>query len=699
MSRQALVPILVLIWTAALAAVFFLSGPDPVEFTKVKSAFTPSEQVFVDRDGQLLFEQRADKRVRRLNWTPLSEVPRRLQTLVIEAEDRRFYRHLGVDPLAFAQSLWEFVKTGRLRGASTITMQVGDLLVSPTRGARSFGQKLEQIRRALWLERQWSKAEIFEAYLNLVYFRGELQGVAAASQGLFGKESFGLTDAESAVLGALIRAPNADAAKVAERACQQLRRLSQPCAPAELSQNLKQIYRIAPLERLAPHLGRHFSGRGSMGRIKTSLRRGLQTQVSEILRRQVGRWSEQNLTDAAAVVLDNATGEVLAYVGNIGEASQARHVDAALALRQAGSTLKPFVYGLALERRLITTATMIPDTPTDVAVSSGVYRPSNFDRLFRGRVSARVALAGSLNIPAVRVLEAVGVEAAVDLLQVLGLSELKRADFYGPSLVLGSVDVKLLELTNAYRALANQGQWSPWSFEIRSTPPEFKAVFSKPTAFLIGHILSDRGSRGATFGWENPLATRFWSAVKTGTSKDMRDNWCIGYSSRYTVGVWAGNLSGSSMWNVSGVQGAAPAWLEIMTALHGRESSNEPHPPVGVVQKTIRLGPTASPFSEWFLVGTEPPTEVIGLTPFEQSKLIYPVDQMLIALDPDIPKTHQRLFFSVQEPKPGFVVRLNGATLAKAQTSIPWQPQLGRHHLELVNSLGQVVDQVSFQVR
>jgi hypothetical protein len=279
---------------------------------------------------------------------------------------------------------------------------------------------------------------------------------------------------------------------------------------------------------------------------------------------------------------DNATGEVLAYVGGSGELASARHVDGVRARRQAGSALKPFLYGLALEMRLVTPATVLEDAPLELAVTGGLYRPRNYDERFRGRVTARTALAASLNVPAVRVLGLVGGEPFAERLRQLGLGGLdEAADFYGPALALGAAEVSLWELVGAYRALARGGVWGPLTLLPRETaarPPE-RRVYPEPVAFLVGDILAGRESRSATFGLENALATRFWTAVKTGTSKEMRDNWCVGYSLRYTAGVWVGNFSGAPMHDVSGVTGAAPVWRELMAWLHRATPGRAPPRP------------------------------------------------------------------------------------------------------------------------
>lgn len=685
----------------AVATAFVVLAPNPKPYADVMKDYRSSELVLLDRNGVVLQESRQLNAVRRLPWTKIGEVPLEFLKLVVRAEDQRFMGHHGIDFLALGKSglYWTLGKSSR--GASTISMQVSELLSRGGRGGqrRNWRQKFSQMHAAIGLERSWSKEQILEAYMNLLYYRGELQGIAAAAQGIFGKAPFGLNEWEAAATVALIRAPNADGKRVMQRACHLLEQLE--CKPPEeVVKRISAAYWIRPLEKSSPHIARHLGVAKAGGRMTTSLDRDLQIRVREILASQVEKLRQQNLTDAAAVVLDNQSGEVLAYVGNIGERSASPHVDAAFSQRQAGSTLKPFFYGLAIQKKLITAATILQDKPTDVAVATGIYRPANYDRKFRENVSARIALASSLNIPAVQVLEAVGVENTVDMLNELGFSGLERPDFYGPSVALGSVDVRLLELTNAYRTLANLGTWTPVRFDLNSeTSKDAKEILTPAAAYIIGNMIADRGSRGATFGWENALGTRFWTAVKTGTSKDMRDNWCVGYSQRYTVGVWAGNLTGAPMWNVSGVQGAAPAWLEIMNQLHVRYSSHAPEAPENVVRKNIRYDDGGQTFNEWFIAGTEPPQESIRVVQQNQSKLLYPVDQTLVALDPDIPVKQQKIFFSVEEPQSSQKLLLNGKRLAAARSQVGWTPYPGKFKLELVDGDGRPVDAVHFQVR
>jgi len=404
------------------------------------------------------------------------------------------------------------------------------------------------------------------------------------------------------------------------------------------------------------------------------------------------------VADGAVLVVDNAAGDVLAYVVSSGDLSAAPLVDGVRARRQAGSALKPFLYGLALDRRLLTPATLLEDSPLEIAVAGGLYRPRNYDESFRGPVSARVALAASLNVPAVRVLTLLGAETFVDELRRLGFGLDQPGDWYGPALALGSADVTLWEMTGAYRALANGGTWTP----LRLTPGERDAdarfVISEDAAFLVAHVLADRESRSATFGLENVLATPFWTAVKTGTSKDMRDNWCVGFSRRYTVGVWVGNFSGAPMQNVSGITGAAPVWVDVMHALHRAASSLAPAPPPGVIAARVAFAGEVEPERrDWFLRGTEPAAVTTIAT--RHSRIVAPVSGTIIAIDPEIPPDRQRVTFEAEGLDAGVRWVLDGVELAPAAGPLLWPPHPGRHVLTLLDADSRLRDTATFEVR
>jgi penicillin-binding protein 1C len=307
----------------------------------------------------------------------------------------------------------------------------------------------------------------------------------------------------------------------------------------------------------------------------------------------------RKVEDGAVVVLDNATGDVLAWVGSSGKFSGAAEVDGVLARRQPGSTLKPFVYELAFEQRFITPATLLDDSPAQLATASGLYLPQNYDRRFKGWVSARTALGASLNVPAVRVGAMLGADALFARLNALGLALPESGGYYGASLALGSADVTLLALTNAYRALANGGVYRDVNLNGRAGAG--RRVADARAAWLVTDILGDHTARARTFGLASALNTRGFAAVKTGTSKDMRDNWCIGFTDRYTIGVWIGNAGGDAMHDVSGVSGAAPIWQALALHLHAGSPSRMPATPSGVVRARAEFDASARAFARGIL--------------------------------------------------------------------------------------------------
>lgn len=688
---------------AVLCASLALPGlaqavPTPAQ---VQAAYRSSEARLLDRGGAGLQSLRVDMLARRLPWVALADVSPALQQAVLLAEDRRFMRHGGVDIPAVATAAWDNLFSSKARGASTITMQLAgqlDPALLPSKSGRSVAQKWQQMRAARAIEASWSKAQILEAYLNLVSFRGDLQGVAAASNYLFGKAPSGLNQTDGIILASLVRAPNAPLAAVTRRACAlaqewrmdsscqligqrvqtALQRSSQFAAPAPASQVARQLLKQAGAQ------------------VASTLDGQLQRFAQDNLRQQLASLRERNVNDGAIIVLDNRSGEILAYVGNAGGSE----VDGVTAPRQAGSTLKPFLYGLAIERRLLTAASVMDDTPLDIATGAGMYVPQNYDRNFKGHVSARTSLASSLNIPAVRTVLLTGQDSFYNRLKEVGLSSLTEpAEYYGPSLALGSSEVTLLELANAYRVLANGGLYSTASVRPGQAGAGKLRVMEAGATFIVGDILSDRAARSMTFGLRNELGTNFWSAVKTGTSKDMRDNWCVGYSERYTVGVWVGNFDGKPMWDVSGVTGAAPVWHDVIAYLHRQVASHAPRPPAGVLQQVVTYQPAVeAPRREWFIAGTESALIAVLDATARPPAIVYPADDSILAIDPDIPQRLQRVFFQAQAGQ-GLRWRLDGKDLGPADDSISWKPVPGRHRLALANASGKAVAQSAFQVR
>ena len=691
-----------------LIAVFlslFLSGQAAAvpTFEEVRASHRKSDALLLDRHGEVIHELRVSSTGRRLDWTSLEDISPALQEAVIRAEDKRFYRHGGVDYVAAAGVLLRGARSARFRGASTLTMQLASLLdrrLLPVKGKRSLAQKWSQMGAAHGIEETWSKKQILEAYLNLVTYRGELQGIAAASRAMFGKSPHGLLQGESLILASMIRAPNASFDDTGRRITLLAERLQWPLEAAEADLLLRKIYfgpnALEPRTALAPHAARPLlTGTWERGPVSCTLDARIQRFALERLKHHLTALKAQNVHEGAVLVAENRTGDILAYVS---DSEQSPYVDGVRAGRQAGSALKPFLYALAFDERILTPASLLEDSPVDIAVANGIYSPENYDHQFRGEVSARVALASSLNLPAVRTLSLVGVEPFLAKLRELGFRGLKESgDFYGPSLALGTADVTLLDLVRAYMTLANGGVQQDLRLRPSAEAGRKRApVFSQEAAFLVSTILSDREARSLTFGLENPLATRIWSAVKTGTSKDMRDNWCLGYSDRYTVGVWFGNFSGRPMWDVSGITGAAQVWAEIMNRLHEAEKSLMPEPPPGLARQAME-DPGALR-NEWFIRGTEPRTS-LERTRQAFQRIQYPAQGTLITVDPDIPEARQRVLFSAQERSKNHQWILNGKRLGSAGVAVLWKPKRGKHVLALADRGGKILDSVSFEVR
>jgi len=676
-------------------------------FEELQGQYRKSDSLLLDRHGAILHELRTDQKGRRLEWTKLEEISPALKQAVLCSEDKRFFDHAGVDYVALGKAALDFFKGSGRRGASTITMQLASFLdreIAARKKQRSLQQKAKQILLAREMEKSWSKNEILEAYLNLVSFRGEYTGIAAAARGLFGKHPHGLDQAESLILACLIRAPNTNAVILESRVKNLNSRISWKTPDARIHEKIHNLSlgmdRVRPLVALAPHTARLLLKNAPPGtQLHSTLDARLQRFAASQLALHVHDLSGQCVQQGALLVLENHTGDVLAYVSYSADPSAGSYVDGVQALRQTGSTLKPFLYAQALEQRILTAASLLDDSPLDIPITGGIYQPGNYDANFHGPVSVRVALASSLNVPAVRTLMLVGADSFLNTLKQVIPGPLEASgDYYGFSLALGSADISLWDLTNAYRALANGGIWSRARLTHDNQNPSAarRRVYSAETAFIVSDILADRDARSKTFGLENPLAMRFWSAVKTGTSKDMRDNWCIGYSNRYTVGVWVGNFSGQSMWNVSGISGAAPVWNAVMDYLHTQESSFRPKPPGSLVRTPSIEGEKDV---EWFIKGTEPEPHSSVSSP-EIVRIVYPPSGTIVALDPDIPGHLQKISFVAKTGKerhPRW--SLNKRVLPDQGKTILWTPEPGRHVLSVADEHDQMLDTVQFEVK
>ncbi len=699
-------------------------------YPQVRAAYRTSETTFTDRRGEVIQVLRTDPSVRKLPWTTLDEISPALRTALVLSEDRRFYEHAGIDWKAVGSAAWGNLWNTKTRGASTITMQLAGLLDDDLRAShagRSIGQKVSQAATAVALEREWRKDQILEAYLNLVGYRGEIVGVAALAATLFEKYPSGLDAREAAITAALVRAPNVPTARVAERACAILEAeaLAGECRGlteyTALVLGRKAAPRLDSDPQLAPQFARavlrdrNATKRpgGAMTRsppdtVATTLDARLQRFARSTLRSHLAELADRNVEDGAVVVLDNATGEVLAWVGSSGGLSEAAEVDHVLAPRQAGSTLKPFLYELAIEKRWLTAASLLDDSPVNLATTSGLYIPQNYDHDFKGPVSVRTALASSLNVPAVRTVVMVTPERFHQRLRALGFSTLRESgDYYGYALALGAAEVRLADLTNAYRSLANRGAVAPIVVAVSTKNGSPTTAMDAGASLIVTDILADRDARAMTFGMSSVLSTRAWSAVKTGTSKDLRDNWCVGFTRRYTVGVWVGNSSGASMWDVSGTTGAAPVWQALVDYLAKQDdgspatAEDRARGAAHVLRRAIRFdGALEAPRSELFLDGTESGRIVrsAASSTVAGGAIRMPVDGTIVAIDPDIPPSRQRMTFRSALGGSSVTWRLDGRNVGRG-AAMEWAVWPGRHRLELLDAQHVPIDRVGFEVR
>jgi penicillin-binding protein 1C len=541
-----------------------------------------------------------------------------------------------VDLRAAARALRDNLRTGHVvSGGSTITMQLVRLL----RGTpRTLLGKVSQGLWALRLDAHLDKQAILEQYLNRVPLGEGTVGVTAAAALYFGADVRTLSLGQAALLASLAHAPSRDNPYSAPSRAR-ARRANALAGMAALGfARAEDVERAAtePLLRehpTPPFLAPHFtsqvlqwaerSGRGTTptGEWRTTLDLGLQTELEAEVRHTVDVLRDQGVAHAATVVLDNSGGDVLAWVGSPDFfADTAGQVDMVVSPRQPGSALKPFLYGLAFDRGA-TPATVLPDLPRTYPTTLGPYRPRNYDRRFHGPVRARAALGSSYNVPAVELAQRLGVSSLLATLHAAGFASLDHsAEYYGLGLSLGNGDVTLLELANAYRALANGGVWRPIRWRVPAgdatpaTGTSERRVMSRQAATLVLDILSDPVARLPGFGPQTPLDFPFRAAAKTGTSRHFTDNWATVTTGAFTVAVWVGNFSGRPMQGVGGITGAGPLLHRAALLVSRRYAPGDlPSPaaagavPVRICRLSgLRAGPDCPPMTEWFMPGAEP---------------------------------------------------------------------------------------------
>ena len=536
----------------------------------------------VDREGRLLREvgSEAEQRGRPV---ALDQMGDRLVLATLVSEDKRFFEHDGVDGRAIARAIGQNLKGRRIvSGASTITQQLVKLLDAEGKSApRTIERKVTEAARAQNLEETVDKRTILEAYMNRLGYGHGLTGPEAAAFGYFGVSAKDLSWAQAAWLAVLPRAPSAldsythpERVRLRQRALLDDLREEGVMSDADHARAVDEPVVVRKVER--PFYAPHFvdatlrevlpPGERGHGVTKTTLDLGLQEDTEGLVRTHLAALASLGAKNAAVIVVDNEGGEVLAWVGSgsYWDDSIAGQVDMVRARRQPGSTLKPFVYALAFADGH-SAAEAVPDVPTRFAEQGGTYAPGNFDGTFEGPISAREALAGSLNVPAVRLAAEVGEGRLLDSLRSLGFSSLDRdARHYGLSLALGTGEVTLRELAGAYVALARGGEWTPIRIARGEAAAEPRRVMDAAVASLVTDSLSDPLARVRGLHGRGPFDLGFPVAVKTGTSSGHRDTWCVGYTHERTVAVWIGNADGAPTQKLTGASGAGPLFADVM---------------------------------------------------------------------------------------------------------------------------------------
>ena len=585
----------VLLPGTALAAALFcwfllpLFFPLPAALTDNPSA----SPVLLDRHGKPLHHLVLPDFTRS---TPvaLDQVPADLVACTLAAEDKRFRSHGGIDLLATARAAKDAVLHRRsVSGASTITQQLVKL--SSPAAPRTLRTKLREALLARHLEMKWSKDRILTAYLNRLPYGNHRSGPAEAARFYFQKPLADLSLGESALLAGLPQAPSRlDPLKHPARALSRrgivLDRLAATYDASRISAARAEPLNLRPLpdKPLAPWLPASFGG--SIATTRLSLDAALQQDIEAIVREELDKLSTSNLKHAAVVVLDNDTREILALVSS-GDWRDPNggQINGALVPRSPGSALKPFTWLLAFEKGGLHPGSIVADIPTRFRTKEGLDAPENYDRTFRGPVTVSEALACSLNVPAMRALNDLGGPRPLhQLLLELGLDTIGPDPApYGLGLTLGNAPVRLLDLTNAYATLAEGGIRRAPTLSLDSRFDVQRSMFDVRSAYLIAEILADPVARAPSFGRRGPLELPFRCAAKTGTSSDFRDNWCLGFTGKFTVGVWAGNFDNSPMKGLSGVAGAGPVFHRTMLRLHRDEKPEWLERPPGLVEVAL----------------------------------------------------------------------------------------------------------------
>lgn len=603
--------------------------PTPKDIGKLN--YSLSTHIY-DRKGRLLYEVYRDE-----NRTPikLKEMPWYVTKAAISIEDKDYYKHSGISVSSgMLRAVRDMITYKNLQGGSTITQQlVKSALLTPE---RTLQRKLKEIVLAVWTERVYSKDQILEMYLNQVPYGGSSYGIEEAAKTYFGKQARELTLGEAALLAGLPQAPSVYSPFINPQLAVQRRNdvldkmyEYRYITRDQLKTTKAEKLSVIPPDTLikAPHfvfyvksqLEQQFGTRmveeGGL-RVYTTLDLDVQQQAEKILGEELAKIKNLNVSNGAILVSRPSTGEILAMVGSADYfQAPSGAFNVVTALRQPGSSIKPIMYSLAMQKGY-TAATVIDDSPVSYTSDIGeVYRPVNYDGKFHGKVTLRMALGNSFNIPAVKVLNAVGVDQFVDYARTMGITTWQDPSRYGLSLTLGGVEVRMIDMATAFGVFANKGSRVQPNFlmhiedsrnnTIASPTPSRTNVTSSGIAYVMSDMLSDNFARILEFGPNSALQIPGYKvAVKTGTTDEKKDNWTIGYTPQYLVAVWVGNNDNSPMnpYLASGITGAAPIWNRVMSYVIKQYDTNYSWfaTPEDVVQKTCFFGK-----KEYFVKGTE----------------------------------------------------------------------------------------------
>ena len=616
----------IFIFVPLLALIFIQDLPNPSILSTVQS---PQTTKIFDRNGKLLFQIYA---AQNRTYIPLASIPKDFQNATIAIEDKNFYKNPGFDANAIIRAALSDLSGHPLQGGSTITQQlIKSTLLSPE---RSLKRKVKELILAVWAEKMYSKDKILEMYFNQVPYGGTAWGAEAAAHTYFGKDAKDLDLAQSAFLAGLPKAPSTyspyglspnlwqQRQKEVLNRMQELGFITGDQETQALSENLDFNQQQIPVQ--SPHFvmfvrdlltrkyGLEMVEKGGL-KVTTTLDLDLEQKAQNIVADEVQKAAILNISNGAALITSPKTGEILAMVGSKDYLDpNGGAVNLTTALRQPGSSIKVVTYSAALTNGF-TAATILDDSPVSFGSPGGTpYIPVNYDGQFHGKISLRIALANSLNVPAVKTLDRIGVSTMIDFAKKMGITTWKNPQDYGLSITLGAAEVKMTDMAQVYGVLANGGQRVDVNpiLEISDSQGNIvekkenktQNVLDQGVAFIMSNILADNAARAMEFGPNSPLnISNRTVSVKTGTSDSKRDNWTIGYTPSYLVATWVGNNDNSPMSQTlaSGITGAAPIWNRIMTMLLEKKSDEKLQTPANIVQKYC-IGR-----NEYFVKGTE----------------------------------------------------------------------------------------------